>query len=616
MKAKYILIAAVTIILLFASIALLPMENRRASTADAKVYWEEVAENAWKYFQPGTGVDPRTGLHGAVIDWPYFTDWDIGTYIQTVIDMEKLGILSRDGVWGADARIEKLVSFLENRELNNDDLPYWWYEAATGQKYGDGPPNVADTGRLLVALHNLRLYRPELAARINNVVYERTNYEQLWPSVDLLSGSTSIYDYYVASGFAGFWPARFSPVAETILSNIVSAPTVETHGVKLPLSKMLCEPILLSMFELKPDDRLQEIAKQVYLAHEARYNATGKFVAFSEGNTGLDEISYTYEWVVLSDGRTWVIRDSLDSDVSISEIIYLKVAMGFLAIYNSEFAQNMNGYLTAHLPQPGSGYMDGIDEDGRVVSRITDKTNGLIISAARYALENINRTISARQNSDLGVFPWPFVQSGVASNTTIVVGESKPHGPVGAAQTVDNLGGIFIAEKLGRESSSGTLRAAIDNQLVSYDANSGSVTLLDNTTNLIVVGNPGINLVSYFYNNFRDSLGKPFLPVVFLVNSTASYSYLYVPTSSSVYRTESAGHDGQVTDYGVVMIFQDQFGRHVVMVYGLGAEGTLAASEVLRNYDQWDLHGSAVILKCYTDTAANTRNVSIVEVVP
>ena len=27
---------------------------------------------------------------------------------------------------------------------------------------------------------------------------------------------------------------------------------------------------------------------QVYLAHEARYNATGKFVAFSEGNTGLN----------------------------------------------------------------------------------------------------------------------------------------------------------------------------------------------------------------------------------------------------------------------------------------------------------------------------------------
>jgi hypothetical protein len=65
------------------------------------------------------------------------------------------------------------------------------------------------------------------------------------------------------------------------------------------------------------------------------------------------------------------------------------------------------------------------------------------------------------------------------------------------------------------------------------------------------------------------------------------------------------------------MAFQDQFGRYVAMVYGLGADGTLGACQVLRDYDQWNLRGSAVIVKSFTDINGNyPSNSSIVEVVP
>ena len=36
----------------------------------------------------------------------------------------------------------------------------------------------------------------------------------------------------------------------SILNNIVSAPTVSTYGVSLPTSKLTCEPLLLSVFNL------------------------------------------------------------------------------------------------------------------------------------------------------------------------------------------------------------------------------------------------------------------------------------------------------------------------------------------------------------------------------
>lgn len=617
MKARYLIVTVILIVVLLASPVYLHLGNNQLKTVGgSRTYWRALAENAWEYFQPGKGVDATTGLHGASINYPYFTDWDLGIYIQAIIDAERLGILSRDGVWGADARLEKILLFLESRQLTSDGLPYVWYSSRTGGRYVDAPANAWDTGKLLVALQNLKLERSDLARRIDILVYDKVNYEPLREVVDSWTSFADIYYYYAARGFAGFWPERFLSLAETILNNIVSAAPVETYGVNLPGSTIACDPLLHSVFELKPDARLQELAKQVYLAHEARYNATGKYVAFSEGNTGLLGVSYVYEWVMFY-GRPWVIHDTAYSDVQITPIIYLKAAVGFLAIYDTEFARNMVGYLESNIPQPTSGYVDGVDEKGRLVATTIDKTNGLIISAARYAIENNAFNAFIWQNGDLSLFPWPFIQGGLIDNTAVVIGESKPHGPLGAASTIDTIGGILIAERLGRESVNGTLKAVIDSWLVKYDYSSGKVIMLDNATNLIIVGSPETNVLSYYYNHLKDGFGEPLVPVRFVVNSAEGYNYLYVPGSGLIYKMEFDEQGKLVADYGVVMVFQDQFWRHVVVVYGLGANGTLGACQVLRDYDLGSLHGSAVIVKSYVDSLGNyPSNSSIVEVVP
>src|SRR3972149_6233480 len=103
--------ATIILLVLFTSISSLPKRDGQTDTT-SKSFWLKLAKNAWEYFQPGKGVDATTGLHGATIDYPYFTDWDLGGYIQTIIDAQKLGILSKDGAWGADARLEKLLTFL------------------------------------------------------------------------------------------------------------------------------------------------------------------------------------------------------------------------------------------------------------------------------------------------------------------------------------------------------------------------------------------------------------------------------------------------------------------------------------------------------------------------
>ena len=59
-----------------------------AQTINSTV-WQAVAANAWTYFQPGVGVDSTTGLPCS--SGPVFTDWDLGAYIQAVIDAQKIG---------------------------------------------------------------------------------------------------------------------------------------------------------------------------------------------------------------------------------------------------------------------------------------------------------------------------------------------------------------------------------------------------------------------------------------------------------------------------------------------------------------------------------------------
>lgn len=255
------------------------------------------------------------------------------------------------------------------------------------------PCDITDTGRLFVALNNLRIFNSSLTQRINDIVLNgqnvnRSNYNALIPGIqsDSLS-SSNIYAYYIYSGFASFWPNQLSDVPNRILNNMLSSGTVTTNNVTLPRTSILCDPFLGSIFDLSNNSpQLMYVMHQVYLAHEAYFNSTGVYRAFSEGASLSSH--WTYEWVVLPDNRTWVILDETTQPFDISPIIYTKVAMGFLALYNTTYAYNMNVHLENALPAPEYGYSEGLTEDGQQLNGIGSNTNGLIIGAAKYYLQN------------------------------------------------------------------------------------------------------------------------------------------------------------------------------------------------------------------------------------
>ncbi len=358
--------------------------------------WLGVAANAWAYFQPGVGVDANTGLpYASGTNFKPFTSWDLGVYIQAVLDAQKLGLIKAGGAWGSTARIAKVMSFLENRPLNpKTGYPYWYYDATNGQDYpamsdkATGIVDGADTGRLFLALSHLRDYDSSLAPRIDYIVYNQSDYAALLPSVERDTASNNVYSYYIDSGYACFWP-QVSYVPDQTMENLAQMNKVTTCGVLLPNATITTEPLLCAIFEINnTNTELNALTKQVYLAHQAYYNSTGKYVAFSEGNSFTSQ--YLYEWVVAPNGQTWKITSTTPNIyLNINPIIYTKVAFSFLALYNTTFAQNIVVYLQNMIPNPSSnGYSDGANSSGQCIPGTGCNTNGLILDAALYAIQN------------------------------------------------------------------------------------------------------------------------------------------------------------------------------------------------------------------------------------
>ncbi len=193
--------------------------------------------------------------------------------------------------------------------------------------------------------------------------------------------------------------------------------------------------------------------------------------------------------------------------------------------------------------------------------------------------------------------PSPFVSSGGLLNCSVVVASSVGHGPCGGAHTMDVMGAIMVGGKFGLKADGGMLDATMDDYVSTYDFGAARVELRDVSSNLIVVGGPGVNQVTWYYNNLRNVSGVRVLPVYFDKDGSG-VDYIYVASSGHSYRIERDGLGRVSADYGVVLMFPDG-GRFVLILAGLGGSGTWASCKVFSSFDSWSLRGSAVIIKFY-----------------
>ncbi len=139
----------------------------------------------------------------------------------------------------------------------------------------------------------------------------------------------------------------------------------------------------------------------------------------------------------------------------------------------------------------------------------------------------------------------------------------------------------------------------MDDYITTYNSSTTTITILDTTNNLISVGGPGVNTVTKYYNDLLDAEDNHVLSAYFMKDNSST-DCIYVEPTNNTYYVEYDEEDRKTADYGLIERFYDQAnGRMVLLVAGLGGEGTWAASKVLSTYQDWGFTGSVTIVKYY-----------------
>jgi len=345
----------------------------QTSSSDWKNEWTSYAQVAWQFFKPGVGVSPTTGLIYASPYWHRFTDWDLGGYILAVLSAEKLGLISSNGLWGADYRLGLVLNFLDSRPLTANNVTFQFYDSDTGTVSPDGPPNAGnpiDEGRLLIALYDTKLLHPELESEILAAVHH-VNYTYFASDSRFASGDD--YSRYAALGFNLWGFKTASPPS-------YSAPPAGTF--------ITAEAVISAVLEGVNDTYITAASQQVYFAQYAAYNRTGVLMALSEGQYPpyLDSATpYVYEAIEVPSGATYTVQTWQGQNVTSSPEAFTKIGFAFYAVYKSSygaFLVRTFANLTAT-----NGYQEGIlTATGRAFNAVSDNSNIMIMEACAYAV--------------------------------------------------------------------------------------------------------------------------------------------------------------------------------------------------------------------------------------
>ncbi len=666
-------------ILMVASLTCLFMIDISRVEAQA-VDWNHVAQVAWRYYQPGVGVDATSGLHYGTLDWHYITDWDTGNYLVAILDAQSLGLIPLDGTWGANYRLDKVLHYLETRQLRDgsypgtqkDGLPYCVYHSNDGSPATDLSrlvTDVADTGRLLVALYLVKTGIPDLATRVDAILDRvtptgatlRSVYNSAFIQGKTLSG---VYEYYYALGFNQFGFDVSSSL--TAWNNLKNGPQVNVYGQLLPRADITTEPFLNGLLEIPGlvDSTFKEYASRVLQAQAGRWQATGYLTGWSEGADVSP--TYVYEWIVHTTGETSpVLWKLIPADVP---VMYTKVAIGLHAIFGTDYTQRLVNAVLGKM-ESQYGFLEAIREsDGSIIGTptwpIQDKTNSLILAAARYALNDpVAGSLYVATSPSIGVqATWnatnvqttgfsiphdsPFEVDDLTAPTTVTVSGTQysfNHWEIDGAYS-DSLGSSNTVPTIMVGGTQPNSRTAVAYYLPTspvsstwaeiFSAPANTVYFIGNTNpydnqamlgawakttnqqqiglwtrtdwvdqatgrplvsgNLVPVAGPIANQIVKYYAARGLTPGFRF----------SADGYAQIVLGDRVLAQMPASQIGTGTDMFVVHVFRDPTdGRLVLVIWGIGAQGTLASGVwLVSNFSSFSSMSDGLYVYQWTDS--------------
>jgi hypothetical protein len=213
-------------------------------------------------------------------------------------------------------------------------------------------------------------------------------------------------------------------------------------------------------------------------------------------------------------------------------------------------------------------------------------------------------------------FFYPYVNEGVL-NATMIAGLSQPHGPSGAANSLDTVAGMQVAEGLGALKNAGYGQYFLDTDVSVYDGGTGIVSYIySNLTNIITIGGPGVNQVTYKY------IANPFYaPVYEIFNASSGKFDIHSPTTT-YYEADWVNSSADLVVLQSIYVAAE--GRYVMYLGGFGGPATRAACLIMQLQGSgllpFTLQGRAVIVQ-WVDANLNAKvdsgdTFNVIEVVP
>ena len=550
--------------------------------------WKNWATTAWAYYAPGVGVNPTTGLHQANLAWPCFTGWDVAAYIFSIIYARKLGLITDNGGWQFNDRIQKVLTFLENRPLlPGTTTPFWAYRSDAINPYqscpgfDSNPTDAADSGLLLGALDALRTFDSAYSTQVNTIfTLSKLTYAQF---ASVCNGP-SYYGYLYCEGYRAF--GYNAPVFSDV--DNYAGGYVPVYGQSLPEIKTLSEPLVLEILTEHPSATFLDFANRAYLAQMGRWNGgSGPLTAWSEGAYAPSP-NYIYEWILVKNQttgtwQTWILADAGASTIyNVQPIAYTKVAFSYLAIYG-ENSYTLALVNAAKQLASSQGFGEGTFENGASAIGLwgsntggfySDKTNEIILAAAAHVVSSTSTSVPLSTIQSLvEVAPSDSVYVVLPDYTGTNYPSHTPATKCGGV--VDGLATDIFAGSYVLGSLAHPQYEVLDtSQYVSQSSQTCGQPLMSSTQYPVILA-----FASFYVNElveYYDSTWQT--PVYLSTDPTLQYTIIQRSTGNILASETAAQRDSGVVDYFVIQAFKDTDGRSVFNLWGIGWTGTYAVT--------------------------------------
>ena len=375
------------------------------------------AEHAWSFFTRKTGGFAgmssvniwREGKSYGTYD--IATMWDTGSIILATLSARSIGLIDQAEF---ETRIEGILKFLDKATTTDKGapLPNFRSNPFNGRSVERGY-DATDTGRLFVALHVLEgatngKYKAEALMKKWNVAATISD----GAMQDIKGGAMSpaqsnIYRYYVSRGYE-LWKVPHAPVYGGPSPDRDAAAKAQFLAELGSIGPISSEPSLNEIIELGPSPYASVIAETLGKAQKARYEATGKLTAVSEGPVDK-EPWFTYQgYDITRDGEhAWTVypwqTDKKWATPEFAEdyrVISSKAAFLWFAAAPDDYTQKLWEAVRETARAPKFGFHPGVyEKSGAAPQNIDVNTNAMILSAIAYIFNGRQPLISTHVGS-------------------------------------------------------------------------------------------------------------------------------------------------------------------------------------------------------------------------